>query len=74
MVLGLLGCFMIRDRSRIAETRRVFTEQTRPTASPSRPARAKPAPRVPRPWYQRQVRREPAPRPVVLVPENVSMG
>ena len=34
MVLGLilLGYFMIRDRSRIAETRRVFTEQTPPTA------------------------------------------
>jgi hypothetical protein len=30
MVLGLilLGYFMLRDRSRIAETRRVFTEQT----------------------------------------------
>ena len=30
MVLGfiLLGHFMVRDRSRIAETRRVFTEQT----------------------------------------------
>jgi hypothetical protein len=30
MVLGLvlLGYFMIRDRSRIAETRRVFTEET----------------------------------------------
>lgn len=30
MALGLilLGYFMIRDRSRIAETRRVFTEQT----------------------------------------------
>jgi amino acid transporter len=30
MVLGfiLLGYFMVRDRSRIAETRRVFTEQT----------------------------------------------
>jgi hypothetical protein len=29
MVLGLvlLGYFMVRDRSRIAETRRVFTEQ-----------------------------------------------
>jgi hypothetical protein len=26
--LGLLGYFMIRDRSRIIETRRVFTEQT----------------------------------------------
>lgn len=30
MVLGLilLGYFLVRDRSRIAETRRVFTEQT----------------------------------------------
>jgi hypothetical protein len=26
--VGLLGYFMIRDRSRIAETRRVFTEET----------------------------------------------